>query len=332
MQTLTKQLTLAKRRSRKMISVAAVAALVLSGAAGAAVGYNLKGKDKTCSTCPKQGFVFTPAIGEKKHETCLLIIDPQNDFIEGGSLEVQGAKEDMRRLSGFIEKNKTSIDSICVTLDTHSLFHIGNAYAYTDKATKQTTTDYFGNYDSNKHISKQGIDEHIIKYANKLKNDGKSHTLWPLHCIMGTNGHSIDAGLNETITKWSDTTGIEARYILKGCNTSYENFSAFRSAGLDQNDYSNPNKEAHRFNIDLAEYLYQFKTLYIAGEAKTHCVADSTMDYVNWVKKQGNPKNQKVVVLWDCMSDVPYSKDKAEAFKNFVDKNISFVSRITAPV
>lgn len=315
-----------KRRSRKMSIAATATATAALALTGAAIAYKVSKK-----SCPKQGFVFTPAIDEKRHDKCLLIIDPQKDFISSGGLKVPNAQQDMEKLSAFIEKKTMLLDSICITLDTHSLFHIGNANAYTDITTKTTATGMV-KYDSTKHKSKQNIDSHIKQYADKLYRDGKSHFLWPLHCRIGTDGHSIDEGLDKTIMKWSDATSTEARYILKGCDSKYENFSAFRSAGIEHNDYHNPAKEAYRFNEDLAKYLYQFKTVYIAGEARTHCVADSTIDYVNWVKKIGNPNKQEVVVLWDCMSDVVrnvdgvniFEKDRIN-FQQFIKTNVDFV-------
>jgi nicotinamidase-related amidase len=52
---------------------------------------------------PKQGFVFTPAY-EEKGQCCVLIIDPQEDFMDDGSLPVPGAKNNMNRLVSFFEK------------------------------------------------------------------------------------------------------------------------------------------------------------------------------------------------------------------------------------
>lgn len=53
--------------------------------------------------------------------TQLLIIDPQNDFmdIEGAALPVQGANADMNRLAAFIDGARDKLDDIHVTLDSH---------------------------------------------------------------------------------------------------------------------------------------------------------------------------------------------------------------------
>lgn len=306
-----------KRRTSRKKKVSNLK-MAMSAMSGLAIGAGLKSLYK--SIIPKQGFVFTPAY-EETGEVCLLIIDPQNDFMEGGGLAVTGAKEDMDRLSTFINKNGDKINSICVTLDTHSLFHIGNAFAYTDKEGKDAES--FNFYNPNVHKAKQdvkvkGLDKHIQTYAKKLKERGKSHFLWPLHCQLGTPGHAVYEKLYTALRNWSNKTLTEVRYIVKGCDTRYENFSVFRSAGVDKHNYSNPNKEAYKFNLDLAKHLYQFPFLYIAGEARTHCVFDSTSDYVKWVKSKGNPKNQQIYILWDCMSDVPNFEANAVAFEQLI--------------
>jgi nicotinamidase/pyrazinamidase len=280
---------------------------------------------------PKQGFVFTPAFDEQG-QICVLIIDPQDDFMDEGSLPVPGAKSDMNRLISFFEKNDTKISSVSVTLDTHSLFHIGNAHSYTDNHDKELP-EQITVYNPNEHHPKQtikGLKTHIDLYAAKLEKQGKSHILWPLHCQLGSHGHAVYLPLFKQLKKWSNTTRTEVRYVIKGCDTKYENFSVFRSAGVDGNNYKNPNKEAFKFNIDLAQQLYKFPKLYIAGEARTHCVFDSVTDYVNWVKSRKNPNNQQIYILWDCMSDIPGFEENSKRFEEMIKNNSSFVHKVNS--
>lgn len=51
----------------------------------------------------------------------LLIVDPQNDFCEGGSLPVTGATQAMKNISKHIKTNK--YDFIAVTMDSHPKNH-----------------------------------------------------------------------------------------------------------------------------------------------------------------------------------------------------------------
>ncbi|MEI6761437.1 MAG: cysteine hydrolase, partial [Betaproteobacteria bacterium] len=51
----------------------------------------------------------------------LLIIDPQNDFldIDGAALPVAGADADMTRLAGWLAQHQTAVRAITATLDSH---------------------------------------------------------------------------------------------------------------------------------------------------------------------------------------------------------------------
>ena len=49
----------------------------------------------------------------------LLLIDPQIDFHEGGSLAVPGATADSQRIAKMITEHGDEIDEIYVTLDSH---------------------------------------------------------------------------------------------------------------------------------------------------------------------------------------------------------------------
>lgn len=51
--------------------------------------------------------------------TALLIVDPQLDFHEGGSLAVPGATADSKRIAQFITENANCLDEVIVTLDSH---------------------------------------------------------------------------------------------------------------------------------------------------------------------------------------------------------------------
>ena len=53
----------------------------------------------------------------------LLIVDPQNDFIEGGSLPVNGAKDAMDNLVSYLKKNCKTYSMIYITKDYHPVSH-----------------------------------------------------------------------------------------------------------------------------------------------------------------------------------------------------------------
>lgn len=53
--------------------------------------------------------------------TALLIIDPQVDFHEGGSLAVPGASVNAERIAQLITDNCQNIDEMVITMDSHNV-------------------------------------------------------------------------------------------------------------------------------------------------------------------------------------------------------------------
>ncbi|MCR4700500.1 MAG: isochorismatase family protein [Bacteroidaceae bacterium] len=57
------------------------------------------------------------------YEKFLIIVDPQNDFIEGGSLPVSGARSAMQQLAEFVKSKSAEFSTIFVTQDSHPENH-----------------------------------------------------------------------------------------------------------------------------------------------------------------------------------------------------------------
>ena len=57
------------------------------------------------------------------YEKFLIIVDPQNDFIEGGALPVSGARSAMQQLAEFVKNSSAEFSTIFVTQDSHPENH-----------------------------------------------------------------------------------------------------------------------------------------------------------------------------------------------------------------
>ena len=88
----------------------------------------------------------------------LLIVDVQNDFCEGGSLEIKEAKEIIPTINNLMDK----FDLIIATQDWHPWNHVSFA---------------------SQHKHKKPFDTITL--------DGITQVLWPDHCIQGTNGSNF---------------------------------------------------------------------------------------------------------------------------------------------
>ncbi|GGG51209.1 bifunctional nicotinamidase/pyrazinamidase [Bizionia arctica] len=155
----------------------------------------------------------------------LLIIDVQNDFMPSGSLPVPDGDKIVPIINGMQHK----FNLIIGTQDWHPRNHISFA---------------------SNHEGKSNFDE--------IEIHGQQQTLWPDHCVQGTEGAEFHPDLN--------TDNFEAIF-RKGTDKNIDSYSAF---------YDN----CHLKATGLASYLKEKGTteLYLCGLAADICVYFSIND------------------------------------------------------
>jgi nicotinamidase/pyrazinamidase len=246
----------------------------------------------------------------------LMIIDMQYDFCSPeGTLYVKGAEKDVQRLSDFITRNEERIGQIILTQDYHDVIDISHPAFWEDK--KGNLPEPFtgislkkilaGSWQPRFHKGK------AIEYIRKLETQGEfPHTIWPEHCIKGTRGAAIADEIMEPVKNWA-RKGRIFDVVIKGTHPLTEHFGALKA-----NVPVTGSPETH-LNTALADKLIHARTVYIAGEARSHCVATTVKQMLHLA---GLAK--KLVILEDCMSDVTgfeklalpiYKKAKAEGAK-----------------
>jgi nicotinamidase/pyrazinamidase len=247
----------------------------------------------------------------------LLIIDPQNDFMDSpnfmGSLGVPGAFKDMQRTSAYID-NET-IDAIFVTLDTHSRNDIAHAMwwvneqgenpgPFTEISAKDVESGLWKAADSK-------MQDYSLFYVKQLEKANKyTLRIWPYHCIDGTEGHKIEQTLANSLEKWEARTGKKVYFIHKGMNPKTEHYSGFKAEVELDDDSTKLNMRAIR---DLAKY----DSIELAGEASSHCTGTSGIDLLENLQEN---ERSKVVYLTNCMSPVTGFE---EAAQTLLDKAVS---------
>lgn len=228
----------------------------------------------------------------------LVIIDPQNDFCDHrGSLYVEGAHADMRRLAGHLAGSGGRYTDIVVSLDSHdttAIFHPrfwldGNG-SHPAPYTRITAEDFSGGVWRAVSPEYQTAAERTFKAM--AKKETGALIVWPEHCVISTWGHNISDVVREALSIWRENTGKAVRYVFKGENPCTDQFSIFE--GLDD---SYPETA---FNTRLFDMLSDSASVTFAGEALTHCVGESVLSYVTMLMG----KAQEVTLLADCCSPV----------------------------
>ncbi len=247
-----------------------------------------------------------------RKKNLLLIVDPQNDFVKSdGALSVKGADEDMDRLAGFIVRHGDKIDKVIVTMDSHMPGHIATPSYWQDAAGVHPapfTTISVKDVGEGKW---KAVSDKAGEYLERLEKAGKTHTIWPPHCLFGTPGWAVYGPLYAVLAGWADKPGKDFEFYTKGLNSrDTEMFSVVRPEV--SSDDASVNKNAERF-LSLLE---GYGRILIAGEAENFCVKESVRD----IAVMRPALVEKLVLLKDCMSLIPIPNDKTADFWELLKK------------
>ena len=267
--------------------------------------------------------------------TTLLIIDPQNDFHPGGSLEIPTADADAERTARFIREHAHRIDRIVVTLDSHQRVHIahgifwkaGEAGERGERGEQAKNPPPFTIITSDDvargkwmaaDASKQRAAE---EYVRMLEEKGRFKLcVWPEHCIIGSPGHNVRPSILAAINEWAASRMREVTFVWKGQNCLTEMYSALGAEVPVESD------ERTHLNTGLIRTLRESSRLFVCGQALSHCVNLTVRDLVASMTpgpmEVDHPTGplgplgppESICVLRDCTSAVPGFEDAGAAF------------------
>lgn len=227
-----------------------------------------------------------------------LIIDTQFDFCHPeGALFVPGAEQDVERMADLIYRHADQIDHIVVTLDTHHILDIAHPLFWHDKQSQHPapfTRISAAEVDAGEWVPRFFADR-ARQYVRDLEADGQfEHFIWPEHCLIGSRGAALHDTLLNALKDWSHQRDRDYTAVPKGLYPLTEHFGIFRAQVPD------PAVPETQLNNGLIAELDRFDTIYLMGEAKSHCVANSLKQLVDFAPEL----LPKLVVVTDCMSDV----------------------------
>lgn len=233
----------------------------------------------------------------------LVIIDPQNDFVDPkGALYVSGAEKTIRRIAKFIDTRQ--IDRILVSQDSHQYYNIG----FTDfwDIPRIKPFDKIGVQD----IVDQKVKPHYIdpRCSDAFYNQFKHYrhqdlTIWPYHCIEGSWGQCFPDPLIESLNSWSSRNNKTYTIYKKGNIPVLEAYSLFPSV-----DYVGPTY------IPKPE-IYYADTIYVCGFCKDICVAETLYS----MRKQDVLYRDHIVILDNCMATLDQNSPNLEIYDNLVN-------------
>lgn len=244
----------------------------------------------------------------------LLIIDAQYDFCDKkGSLYVPGAEEDMERLASFIKNNNEKFGDIVLSQDSHQVIDISHPAFWKNKAGENPApfTSISVEDVENGNWTPVFEKDRVLKYLKQLNEQGEfPHVIWPEHCIDGTKGAAIVDEIMDEVKNWARKRQKSFTVVQKGKNPFTEHFGALKANIPVISD------ESTHENKFLLSLLSQYQTIYIAGEAQSHCVATTIKQLTPYPEIAG-----KIVVLKNCMSPVTGFEHLADSIYQQLNPN-----------
>jgi nicotinamidase/pyrazinamidase len=184
----------------------------------------------------------------------LLVVDVQPDFLPGGALAVADGDAILAPLARLMASGRFAL--AVATQDWHPAGHVSFASA---------------------HMGRRPFEV--------VELHGHPQTLWPDHCVQGTPGAELHAGL-----PWERVSAV----IRKGSQPDVDSYSGFRN---------NWDPEGRRPPTGLAGYLRErgVAELYVCGLARDFCVL--------WSAEDAAAAGFRTTVLWDLTRSVMPSSD-----------------------
>lgn len=262
----------------------------------------------------------------KRKKNAVVIIDAQKDFCDpDGALFVQGAVEDSQRTADFILKNNDEIDLIAMTFDSHDVLDISHPAWWRDANgnainpfTMITLSDIDnGTYSANKD-PKRSRD-----YVRDLESNGEfPHFIWPVHCVVGSTGWSIQDDIRQAVEAWELNHKTWKQKVTKGSNPYTEHFGAFRANVPMEGDQST------QANTRFLSLLSEFDNVYLCGQARDYCVVNTLKQALEIVPNLAS----KIIILEDCMSNVNASPEVMDRAQKIYDDAKAAGVRFTTSV
>jgi len=249
-----------------------------------------------------------------KQRIHLVIIDPQNDFCDlpaedcpviGGvrqvpALPVAGAHADLLRVAELIRAGGAGLSDISVTLDAHQRVDIAHPtfWRQGDGAAVGAFTQIRAVDVRNGRFLPRRMEAlpRVLAYLDALEAAGRYvHMVWPVHCEIGTWGHSVHAAVRAAYNAWEEANAAVVHKVFKGSNPWTEHFSAIQAEVPDADDADT------QLNAGFLARLATADVVLFAGEAGSHCVR-ATVEHVleNWPAGELG----RLVLLTDCISAV----------------------------
>lgn len=240
--------------------------------------------------------------GRDHERVALVLVDYQHDFTDPtGTLSVPGSQEDVARLLRWFYANAPHISTIYASLDTHLPSQIFFSAWWRDPRSGEPPAPFtpvtVADVEAGRWEAVQEASWSRDYVQALAQQAGKDLMIWPYHTMQGTLGHMLAAPISEAIAWHSAARSTRPVYITKGLTPRTEFYGVFGAEVPDPADVSSA------LNVPLLNEVMQHDRVYIAGEARSHCVLATIHQLAGHLKGQ-RALLSRLHVLTDCSSAV----------------------------
>lgn len=243
----------------------------------------------------------------------LLLVDFQIDFCHAsGSLSVPGALGDLRRTIEFIYQNGARLKTLVASLDSHMAFQIFYPTWWIDEHGQHPAPHTIIDTDSIRRGRFRPLREVAwsLAYVEELEQKAKKALyIWPFHTMIGSLGQALDPALFEAMHWHAVARRSQPIFLQKGMIPTTEHYSPFEP------EVKVPTHPHGSLNTTMLRLLETHARIYVAGEAKSHCVLEACASMMRHFA--GRPEiASRIHFLGDCTSSVVVPGIDFEAMAN----------------
>lgn len=231
----------------------------------------------------------------------LLLVDFQVDFCHAdGSLSVPGAAGDLTRCIEFLYANAERIKTVVASLDSHLAYQIFYPTWWVDDRGRHPAAHTIidsaaikaGKYRPVRDVAWS------LAYVEELEQRAKKALyIWPFHTMIGDVGQALDPALYEALHFHAVARKSQPIFLQKGMIPTTEHYSPFEP------EVKVPTHPHGSLNTTMLRLLENHERIYVAGEAKSHCVLEACSSMVRHFASQPEII-ERIHFLGDCTSSV----------------------------
>jgi len=213
---------------------------------------------------------------------------------------VPGAVGDLRRTIEFLLGNAARLKTLVVSLDSHLAFQIFYPTWWVDDAGAHPPPFTIIDSAAIARGKYRPLREPAwsLAYVKELEERAKKALcIWPFHTMLGGVGHALDPALFEAIHFHAVARRSQPVFLQKGMIPTTEHYSPFEP------EVKVPTHPLGSLNLAILKLLESHERIYVAGEAKSHCVLEACASLVRHFA--GRPDVlSRIHFLSDCSSSV----------------------------